>query len=304
MATFASRAEVTIAGRSVDTHPDHLGELTRSAMAEGFEALRARFAQDGYLYLPGFHPREEVAICRASIIAQLEPEGIFDPQYPAASAHLKEGVDMAFRPDIANTNPDLPGLLYGERMMALASGLVGEPAMHYDYTWLRAVGTGRSTMPHYDIVYMGRGTNQLFTCWTPLADLAIENGVLAILEGSHQAAELKSTYGTMDVDTVCTNKSGVKVVDDRGYVSFGALPDHPDALRQVYGRRWLTNPFAMGDVLLFGMYTLHASTDNHTPLLRLSTDSRYQAASLPADPRWIGENPVGHGEAAQVGMIC
>jgi hypothetical protein len=297
-------ASITIAGRSVDTHPDHFGALTPSSVDEGFDALRARFAADGYLYLPGFHPRNEVAACRASVLAQMELEGLFDPAFPLDDAMLKPGVDIAFRPDIANANPDLPGLLYGERMMALASGLVGEAAMHYDYTWMRAVGTGRSTMPHYDIVYMGRGTDQLFTCWTPLADLEPENGVLAILEGSHQAAELKATYGTMDVDTVCTNKPGVRVVDDKGYVSFGALPEHPDALRSAWGRRWLTNAFAMGDVLLFSMYTLHASTDNVTPRLRLSTDSRYQAASLPADPRWIGEHPVGHGESAQIGMIC
>ena len=48
-----------------------------------------------------------------------------------------------------------------------------------------------------------------------------------------------------------------------------------------------------------------------TPLLgalrnrvRLSTDSRYQPADEPADPRWIGPNPTGHSPANRRAMIC
>jgi hypothetical protein len=60
----------------------------------------------------------------------------------------------------------------------------------------------------------------------------------------------------------------------------------------------------MRDVLVFGMYTMHASLDNQTDRWRLSTDSRYQLASEPADERWIGEHPPGHGPAAKVHAIC
>jgi hypothetical protein len=60
----------------------------------------------------------------------------------------------------------------------------------------------------------------------------------------------------------------------------------------------------MGDLLTFRMDTVHASTDNRTHRIRLSTDTRYQRASEPADERWIGENPIGHSQAGKRGRIC
>ena len=50
--------------------------------------------------------------------------------------------------------------------------------------------------------------------------------------------------------------------------------------------RWLTAEYRMGDVLVFSMYTMHASTDNQSEsAVRLSSDTRYQLASEPADAR-------------------
>ena len=66
----------------------------------------------------------------------------------------------------------------------------------------------------------------------------------------------------------------------------------------------LSAEYRMGDVLIFGMRTVHASLDNQTPFFRFSTDTRYQPASEPIDGRWVGENPIGHGAAAKRGMIC
>jgi hypothetical protein len=52
------------------------------------------------------------------------------------------------------------------------------------------------------------------------------------------------------------------------------------------------------------MYTMHASADNHTEQIRLSSDSRYQLASESIDDRWIGEDPPAHGIRAHQSMIC
>ncbi len=84
----------------------------------------------------------------------------------------------------------------------------------------------------------------------------------------------------------------------------GWLAQNPVKLRDRLGGRWLTGDFRAGDVLIFGMDTIHASLDNQTDALRLSCDSRYQLASEPADPRWVGENPVGHTSAGKQGRIC
>jgi hypothetical protein len=66
-----------------------------------------------------------------------------------------------------------------------------------------------------------------------------------------------------------------------------------------YGSRWLTaddGGFRLGDLLVFGMFTMHCSLDNTSPVdrIRLSSDTRYQLASEPVDERWVGEDPIGH----------
>jgi len=53
------------------------------------------------------------------------------------------------------------------------------------------------------------------------------------------------------------------------------------------------------------MHTVHASLDNKTEdRIRFSSDSRYQPVSLPADERWVGENPIAHSMAGKRGRIC
>jgi len=66
----------------------------------------------------------------------------------------------------------------------------------------------------------------------------------------------------------------------------------------------LTADFRAGDVLTFPMHMVHASLDNPSDRIRLSSDSRYQPDSLPADERWVGEKPIGHGLAGKRGRIC
>jgi hypothetical protein len=53
---------------------------------------------------------------------------------------------------------------------------------------------------HIDWVYMGRGTRNLYTSWTPLGGVPFSDGPLAILESSHPWQELQQTYGRLDVD--------------------------------------------------------------------------------------------------------
>ena len=145
------------------------------------------------------------------------------------------------------------------------------------------VGKEGFTGAHIDIVYMGRGTtDRLFTCWTPLGDIPIEMGTLALCVGSHNLPgfqKLRDTYGKMDVD--------------RDRVS-GWFSDDPLAVTQKFGGQWQTTNFRAGDVLIFGMWTMHGSTNNTTDRWRLSSDTRFQPASEPVDERWVGENPIAH----------
>jgi ectoine hydroxylase-related dioxygenase (phytanoyl-CoA dioxygenase family) len=84
----------------------------------------------------------------------------------------------------------------------------------------------------------------------------------------------------------------------------GSFTEHAIDIQKQLESRWLGEEYRAGDVLVFGMHTLHAAGDNQTDAIRLSTDSRYQPADEPADERWIGPHPIGHGPASKKGMIC
>jgi ectoine hydroxylase-related dioxygenase (phytanoyl-CoA dioxygenase family) len=210
-------------------------------------------------------------------------------------------------PKLAQDNPALDRVLYAGPMMEFFTRFLGGPVLHYDFTRLRAVSPGLGTQPHCDIVYMGRGTRRLFTAWTPLGDIGFDQGGLMILEDSPRQADRLRKYLNSDVDSYCTNGPFAAAIESgqRGWTKFtGGLSKDPVSLRAKLGGRWLTTEYAAGDVLIFSVTTVHASLDNPSNRIRLSSDSRYQLASEPADERWIGANPIGHGHAGKRGRIC
>ena len=314
----------TFQGNSLETTPDALGELRRSDDASGdFAELRRRMQEDGYLYLPGLLDREAVVAARREIAQRLADAGFLHPDRPSEACIATPGARIDFLASVAKDNPPLDKVLYAGPMIEFYQGFLGGPVRHYDYTWFRVkTPDGRATEPHYDVVYMGRGTRQLYTSWTPFSDIEMDMGGLMVLENSHRQQELIATYGQTDVDRYCENDATSEQLlqaareqkrdltgEERREVkwqspTFGAYSPDAVATRQALGGRWLTAEYRMGDLLIFSMYTMHASADNHSEQIRLSSDSRYQLASEPIDERWIGDNPAAHGIRAHRGMIC
>jgi hypothetical protein len=262
--------------------------------------------EDGYLFLPGYLDREEVLGVRRTVLEIFEKEGHLEPGHDLMEGFLRQenGTDMSFRPDVTKDNPKMHKLLYSGRMMQFHELHLGGPVLHYDFTWFRAVSPGKGTPPHLDIVYMGRGTKNLYTTWVPMGDVGLELGGLMILENSHKGDRLKANYAKRDVDSFCSNKPHADEYASGKRWWDGWLSKAPVALQGQLGGRWLTSEFKAGDMIVFGMYTVHASLDNQTKCIRLSSDSRYQLASEPADERWIGADPPGHGPRGKKGMIC
>lgn len=305
------RPRVTAFGHEVDTRPESFGTLRSSSAISGdAAALRARMGEDGYLYLPGYFERDQVLAARLGIATRLAEEELLEPGTPVSDAVARRTPapgKRGLRTDLlAKQVAPLQRLLYSGRMLEFYERLLGGAVRHFDYTWLRVVKPGLATAPHMDIVFMGRGTPNLYTAWTPLSDISLAMGGLMILEGSHRLDNVKDTYGRRDVDTYCTNlphaNAGAWASGQKRWS--GHLSKNAVRLRETLGGRWLTAEFRMGDLLTFPMYTVHASLDNQTDRIRLSTDSRYQSAAEPADPRWIGEQPIAHGVAGRRGRIC
>lgn len=288
--------------------PESLGELEcSSSLLANPKALQARMRENGYLYLRGFFLREDVLAVRQAVVSRLLAGGLLEPGTDPMLAIARKNRIGHFSHDLAKDNPELEQLLYRGKIMDLFRELFGEDIRHFDFTWFRAVFPGLGTKPHCDVVYMGRGTrDRLYTAWVPIGDVPVEVGGLMILEGSHKQKDRLRAYLDFDVDAYCTNGRHAEQIEsgDKLWEKDGALSKNPVSLREKLGGRWLTANFSAGDLLTFPMQTVHASLDNPSGSIRLSSDSRYQPASEPADERWVGENPIGHSTAGKRGRIC
>lgn len=297
---------LTAQGFELDLSPEALGEPRRSdGIVADTEALRARMSEDGYLYLPGFFDVGSVLEAQKSITDRLHAAGFTDRTHAPDHAVARSDSDGPRRPHLSHDNPTLHRLLYDGALIDFYQRLLGGPIRHYDFTWMRTVAPGHGTPPHADVVFMGRGTHNLCTAWVPLGDIDYDIGGLMLLEGSHRQPDIRDDYGTRDVDTYCSNVAGEQeYAREHGWRWDGRISDNPVELRKRIGGRWLTTEFRAGDLLTFSIYLVHASLDNRSSRLRLSSDSRYQLASEPVDERWIGAAPVGHGPDGKRGLIC
>jgi len=294
-------------GHALDLSEDKFGFLRDSSdAAEDFPELRRRQAEDGYLYMKGYLDRDEVLAARSRLTERLAAAGVLDEACPPIEAVYRPNTSGSFRPELTQGNEKVQRLLYSGRLVDFYRSFYGEEIRHYDYTWLRAIPPGKGTNPHCDLPYMGRGTHRHMTCWVPYGDVPFELGGLMVLEGSHKRMDLLENYVYRDVDAYCENKPKEAAAAREGKWNFtGTLSHNPPAVRDKFGGRWLTTEFSAGDFVTFGMFTVHASLDNHTRnRLRISSDSRYQRATDPIDERWIGANPAAHGAVGKRGRIC
>ncbi len=299
--TIEALPQFQCGGKAIDM--EHAGLMRDSTDILGdTPAARRRMQEEGYLYLPGFLDVDLILAARKNMTDQLAREGCLDPRYPAMDAVAVPGKPLSFKPSLATQNAPLMKVLYDGAMMRFFANFLQGAVRHYDFTWVRAVTPGPATPIHADVVYMGRGTHQLYTAWTPIGDAPFDLGGLIVLEGSNNHPRLRENYFYTDVDTYCKNRPDQK--DAWAKKQNGALKGHPNQIRKSIGGRWLTADYRAGDVVLFNVYTLHGGTDNRSNRFRLSTDTRYQLAADPVDERWIGENPIAHGPAGKRGKIC
>jgi hypothetical protein len=247
-------------------------------------ALRERMAQDGYLLIRELIPRDTAISARARILEHMQEQGTLSPDQPVLEGVMPRGGKRAHvigKRGISH-HPQVVEMLENSALFDFWQRFYSEPVRTFDYKWLRAVANEEFTGCHYDVVYMGRGSQRLHTCWLPIADLPVAQGTLCVCVGSHNLpgfAKLRDTYGKMDVDR--------DLVD-------GWFSSDPREITAKFGGYWATTDFRAGDMLAFGLYTMHASTTNLTDRWRLSCDVRFQPAADSVDERWIGETPIAH----------
>lgn len=266
-----------------------IGPLRDSADSiENATELRKRLLDDGYLFLRGALDRDRVMAARAAVLSALasvgEIEEPFSEGISTGTSRRGEVVDDlgAFWQSLCEC-PEVREVSHSGKIVSVMRSLFDTDVRAFDFLWMRTMHPGRASAYHFDHVYMNRGSERLLTVWTPLGDVGLDDGPLALVEGSHRWEDMISEYRGFDVD---------KDKSRPGHVTLD-----PVSLVRERDSRLLTEQFRAGDVVIFPMFMLHGSLDNRSSVgrVRLSVDTRFQPADEPTDERWVGRNPVGHG---------
>ncbi len=273
--------------RDLEFPSSELGELRDSQDLLGdLDGLWQRLKEDGYLLLRRLIDRQTVMTGRETILEAMRAQRALVPNTPLLDGVMPPGgKSVRLRENQLTHDPTIRNVLENHALFDLFDSLFGEPSLTFPFKWMRAIGNEQYTAAHYDFVYMGRGSGNLYTVWIPFGDIPIEQGTLAICRGSHNLdsfARIRDTYGRMDVD--------------RDRIE-GHFERDPMDIIDRFGGAWLGANYSAGDVILFGMHTMHASTTNLSNRFRLSCDVRFQPASEPMDERWA---KLGRGHYASV----
>ncbi|MBV9852276.1 MAG: phytanoyl-CoA dioxygenase family protein, partial [Armatimonadetes bacterium] len=167
-----------------------------------FDGLRARMAEDGHLFIRGFHPPDKVDAAREFVLQALRDRGNLSPGSDwRAGIAGPDNKNVAFFRDIPVAHsPQVLAVTDGPHTFGFYEKFLGGSVLTMDKRWLRAMARGGSNFFHYDSAYVGRGTLNRYTMWSAFTDIGLDNGPLVIALGSHKDERLKATYGQIDMD--------------------------------------------------------------------------------------------------------
>jgi hypothetical protein len=223
--------------------------------------MREDFARQGYVFLRGLLPLEEVASLRTRIEATLTGAGwLGDSGLPTAlGARAAESLlgGRSIGREIFSLE-ELHRLVHHPVLLGAVGQLLGgEDVLRHPRPVSRvifpsAMNDVLPTPPHQDHLGM-QGSREACTAWISLGEIAIDDGPLALARGSHLDG-LRS-YRPLE---------GARV-----------FPCEDSGLE----KRWESAAFAPGDAVIFHSCTVHRAHENCGSSLRLSVDARYQLTS-------------------------
>ena len=226
-------------------------------------ALRARMQEDGYLYIRGVFPKDEVEALRLYWLELLRNAGCVDQDAP-----LSDGVadlnGFGVEPETHYMKvlvelcrlPQFLALSHHPNIIELLGRLLDAPVFPHPKVIPRYIfpqKTEFTTPAHQDWIHI-QGTEATYTAWVPFSDLTEEMGGLQICAGSH--------------------RSGV-------YQSRPALGAGAVEVTDLQSEDWRYNPVGQGDLILFHSMIVHQGVPCRGNRLRLSVDTRYQSLHEP-----------------------
>lgn len=203
----------------------------------------------GYVHAPGFLTSNELDEVRATIDdIESRPDGD-----RGLLQHYEVGDDGAGSVQICRSEhlidgyPSLRKLLTASRMVAMASELLGEPAVLYKEKINYKLPGGAGFAPHQDAPAYPFVDSHL-TCMLAIDDATVENGCLEVVVARHAEVLPMDEHGCIRAD----------VAD---------------------GFAWVSVPIAAGDLLWFHSRAPHRSGSNRSPYRRRGLFCTYNARS-------------------------
>jgi Phytanoyl-CoA dioxygenase (PhyH) len=229
-----------------------------SGLADDQEGLRRRLAADGYLFLRGLLPADQIRAAGAAVSERLRSGGWVDDRgtpsaTPRAVNPMDALSDLAFR--AAVTSAAFNRIPYLPQLRSVVRRVLGPDAFSYPAKVLRAVypenpgARPRGRYIHCD--YAVSGVQDMLTSWIPLIDIPARLGGLAVRPGGHLGP-----------------------------------PQRPRPL-SLAEPGWATASYRPGDVIIFHCLTPHAALPNTGSVLRLSGDFRWQRPDGPVPAELI-----------------
>jgi phytanoyl-CoA hydroxylase len=239
---------------------------TSDSQADPIAAQAARFAEDGYLVLPGFARESVCAAVTADVAASLHPvlapaEFEADVGYPGAPA--SRGVPGGDTPRrLLNAYSRFPALRPVVTSVALGrtlGALLGTSRVllsqcHHNCVMTKAPNFSSVTLWHQDIRYWSFERPELVSLWMALGEETADNGALQVIAGTHRQA---FTADRLDE---------VKFLRPE-------LPENQALIQQAR-----TVELTRGDALLFHARLFHAAGRNLTDRVKLSCVFTFHAA--------------------------
>jgi hypothetical protein len=243
-------------------------ELTDSRELFGdWQALRARIASDGYVFMRGLLDPDEVSAIGRSGLGHLQSTGWTEsggdpvtapPRAPVHAVRMLDAfTDRGYRRILAE--PDFNRLPFESPLDELMHQILGPAGFCYPLKVPRIVYP-TSLVPQQpgNVIHQDyRSVQDMFTCWVPLGHVPTSLGGLAIKTGSHHTSRVR-------------------------YRPLTKLE-----------AGWVTTDYIPGDVLVFHCLTTHAALPNRSDRMRFSAEYRWQLGDQPA-PRRLVIGPRGH----------